>query len=238
MIYAAPGDTIEAMLRNAPTDLVGTLTVRVIDDDGTIIVPETTQGISEFVTGAYVTTIDLPSESGTWYVVWRNGTVEVPEELRVARGTVEGIPSLPTPGLTYASMTDFRTYAPEYAALDDAEVGMLLLKAERDVDYNVGPHRVQDNGRKFDPAVLRTRDAESLRRATCAQAQYRKLMGPRFFLTGQHSEVQGPDYTVRGKLPTFGPQAMRELQNGDLLKLTTTWAGRGDDPPWRGFTYG
>jgi hypothetical protein len=140
---------------------------------------------------------------------------------------------------TYATIQDFKTYAPQYAALSDNEITSLLEHAERDVDTALGAHSVNDDtGLKFDPVSLTVVRKNSLTQATCAQAEYRQLMGPTFFIRGQYASVSGPDFQTQGKLPRVGPKVWDELGRADLLRLTTTWCGVGDDPPWRDFAYG
>lgn len=142
--------------------------------------------------------------------------------------------------MTYADIDDFKAYAPEYATLADPVITALIEKAEGDVDNACGAHRRDTTtGLKFVPGNLRTTDADALKRATCAQAQYRQAMGPQFFIVAQYSETQGPDYNIKGKLPRFGPQAMSELERSGLLRLTTSWVRHGcDDPPWSSFAVG
>jgi hypothetical protein len=139
----------------------------------------------------------------------------------------------------YATTEDFKTYAPRFNTLSDEDIAALLEAAERDLDNAVGPHRIDEaTGRKFVPDTLSITDTRSLRDATCAQAEYRQVMGADFFVRGQFEEVQGPDYRTKGKLPRYAPAMWAHLRGTSMLRLTTSWGGRGDSPPWAPFAYG
>lgn len=238
MIYAAPGETIEPLLSDAPAGLVGTLTVRVIDPPtGTVIVPETTNGIVEIAAGSYVATIDLPDLRGRFVVLWKNGATEIPEELVVTGSSVGGMPSTFSPELIYAQVSDYRTYSGDTTTSDD-DVTRALSRSEANIDNELGAYPLLTTGRKLAPSQLPTYQADKLTAATCAQAEYRLTMGEDFFIRGQHASVAGPDYTVQGKLPIVGPKALTELEGSGLYKLTTSWHRAGaSEPPWSSFAY-
>jgi hypothetical protein len=133
--------------------------------------------------------------------------------------------------MTYAEIADYR-------AQTGADVQRALEAAERDVDRATGFVATDETtGLRFDPPSLHTRDATSLRRATVVQAQYRIVMGAEFFIRDQHAKVSGPEFTTEGKLARVSPAVFDELQNGDILKLSTSWGGKGDTPPWNSFAY-
>jgi hypothetical protein len=77
MIAAAPGATFEASLQNAPTGLVGTIGVRIMDGQGATTTARTTTGIVETPAGSgiYVATLTAPTTAGTYQVVWDTGSV-------------------------------------------------------------------------------------------------------------------------------------------------------------------
>lgn len=84
MIYSRPDTDFDAWLTDAPMGLVGTLTVRIEDaDTGTVVVAETTAGISEPRTGYYKVTLTAPVTEADYFVIWANGSTEVKEELEV-----------------------------------------------------------------------------------------------------------------------------------------------------------
>ena len=137
--------------------------------------------------------------------------------------------------MTYATIDDYREQTGD-ATTSDAEVTRLLEAAERDVDRAVGFHPTnEDTGLKFDPVTMHARDSKSIRRATIVQAQYRAAMGDEFFVKDQYAEVSGPEFTTKGKLARISPAVFDELQNGNVLNLSTSWKGAGDAPPWEGF---
>jgi hypothetical protein len=77
------------------------------------------------------------------------------------------------------------------------------------------------NGR-FNPSqLLEYNQLESLKSAVCAQAEYMFNMGPKFFVEEQYSNVSGPDFSTKGKLPKIAPKARREMA---LAGLTVTMA--------------
>lgn len=141
--------------------------------------------------------------------------------------------------MIYAQIVDYREISgEEVAVVSDADVTKLIEDAERDIDRCVGFQRPNgDDTRKFVPADLSARSALALERATVAQAMYRRQMGPKFFLHGQYSEVQGPEFTTRGTLPYISPAAFSELEAGDLLRLSTSWGGVSEAPSWADFAY-
>lgn len=74
------------------------------------------------------------------------------------------------------------------------------------------------SGLKFDPITRLTAvQRDALKRATCAQAEYRAQMGERFFIEAQYSRVSGPDFSQQGTLPRIGPKVYAELQGFGLL---------------------
>jgi hypothetical protein len=73
-------------------------------------------------------------------------------------------------------------------------------------------------GLKMDPNQLSGSDAMALKRATCAQAEYRDQMGAAFFTTPQYKTVSGPEFNVSGRRPRIGPRVMDELADTDLIQ--------------------
>jgi hypothetical protein len=95
MIYVRPGLTFTAILSSAPTGLVGTLGVRLLDPTGAIVIARTTSGIAEVPAGSgeYVGTLVAPVTSGAFIVFWDNGVVSpsttASEELTVTASPPE-----------------------------------------------------------------------------------------------------------------------------------------------------
>lgn len=140
---------------------------------------------------------------------------------------------------TATAVKDF-TALDKLAALDGAEIDKLIEQAERDIDGAVGHYTIEDGETlKFSPITkLDTAQRGTLSDATCAQVEYRFVMGPEFFIRAQQTRVKGPEFETEGTLPYVGPGTWRELEGSGLLRLTTSWGGRGEDPPWRNFAYG
>lgn len=134
----------------------------------------------------------------------------------------------------YADLADLLAYdpsipAPEPESEAEAALQHTLWQAEMDVDALL-PTRGEP-----DLANLRTRrvedldawDREVLRRAVCAQAVYRRTMGPQHFTRDQYQETGGPGgLKTVGRLARIGPQTAAELDRarGDL------WAAGGLRP--------
>lgn len=106
----------------------------------------------------------------------------------------------------------------------DADGEALLVAAERDVDLHVGAYSKEDNGLKFgrpngvNEKGLMLAQRIALRRATCAQAEYRYLKGPEWFAEDQYASVSGPDFSTRGIKRRFGPKAREELAESGLMR--------------------
>jgi len=146
----------------------------------------------------------------------------------------------------YATAAQLRDYAGlSTSDLSDATAAALIASSERDIDSLCVVDRPPlTDGRRFDPDALSSSESLALRRATCAQAQYRYVMGTDFFVRGQYTKVTGPDYTTEGTLPHIGPAVRRELAATGLARLSTTtvtsqsagrWGSDPDNPPrsWR-----
>lgn len=126
---------------------------------------------------------------------------------------------------TYATVADLRGYVGSDITLssNDADLETVLQRAERDIDSLPLP-TIGDgttSGLRYDPLDLSVLYRGTLTRATCAQAEYRIRMGPKFFATDQYEEVSGPDYTIKGKLSRIAPQVRVELRTGGF---SVRWA--------------
>ena len=129
--------------------------------------------------------------------------------------------------MAYATLADLRAYSADANAIvDDDVLTRELEQAERDIDTVLGSRGARDaeTGLKVDPAAelaagtLAQWQVDALNRATCAQAEYRLVMGPDFFIRAQHNRVRGPDFTTEGQLPYIGPKAMLELDGAGLQR--------------------
>lgn len=140
---------------------------------------------------------------------------------------------------TYATRADCSAYIEGLVINDTVAFDRLIDRAERDIDSAVGAYAIDETtGRKFVPTTMTARNKDDLRDATCAQVEYRLEMGEEFFIRPQYKSVKGPEFETEGQLSKIGPKTWMELTSSDLLQLTTTWHGRGDDPPWRDFAFG
>lgn len=77
-IYVAPKVAFEASVSGAPSGLVGTMGVRIVDvPTATTVLARTTAGIVEYPAGSgvYTTILTAPGTPGTYQVVWDSGVV-------------------------------------------------------------------------------------------------------------------------------------------------------------------
>jgi hypothetical protein len=124
---------------------------------------------------------------------------------------------------TYANRTDFEAYVEGWVTDNSSALDRLLERAERQIDQYVGPYGIQANGLKFgapkttNELGLSDGQVEALKRATCAQAEYRWYMGDEFFARDQHSSTSGPDFSTTGSLSRIGPKAREELLGSGLI---------------------
>ena len=131
---------------------------------------------------------------------------------------------------TYATEAELTAYAAgtSYAGRipgQAADRTRLLELAEQDLDQEAFPVEEIDSttGRKVVVADLDDEtEVPALSRAVCAQALYRIEMGDEHFVRAQRQRVAGRGFSREGKLPIVGPQAFRELQAADLLRLSTS----------------
>lgn len=75
MIRATPGQSIESTTTGAPTGLVGTIGVRIVDGVGGTTLARSTSGIVESPasSGIYTATLTAPTTAGTYVIVWDTG---------------------------------------------------------------------------------------------------------------------------------------------------------------------
>jgi hypothetical protein len=120
----------------------------------------------------------------------------------------------------YATIEDCLSYTDGLMVSDEEAMDRIIERAEQDIDTIVGDWPYLPSGRKFDPELLGEAERDRLKRATCAQAEYRVRMGEAHFATADRAKVVGPDFRVEGELPRLGPQVMRELAGSGLIR---TW---------------
>lgn len=142
MIYAAPGQTFEATLANAPTGLVGTIGVRILDNVGGTTA-RSTAGIVETPAGSghYAATLTAPTVGAMYSVFWDTGvvgpTTTASEDLIVTNSTPTGV-------VATGWKPDYITSAQLKAALritdtvDDNEIAIAITAASRAIDHHTG----------------------------------------------------------------------------------------------------
>ena len=141
---------------------------------------------------------------------------------------------------TYADSADLTAYIAGLTFDDESVAEVILANAETDIDSILGGDPVPDGSeRKLDPDDLSWDEARALKRATCAQFEYRLEMGEAFFVRPQFDSVSGPDFSTSGQAPYIGPKAMRELSGSGLMQNTTSVAfkRRNAVPPWAPFAW-
>lgn len=104
----------------------------------------------------------------------------------------------------YATRTDFEEYVEGWVTDDAAALDRLLERAERDVEAlfpllpivvaaTAGVYR----GHRFWPeAMLLEHELDALKRAVCAQAEFRFDVGEETLAGASPIKVTGPDFTV------------------------------------------
>jgi hypothetical protein len=126
---------------------------------------------------------------------------------------------------TYATRNDCLSYTAglTIVAGEEAAFDKLIERAEQDVDEACGDWPLLPVIlRKFDAAALSAVQKEALKRATCAQVEFRITLGDQHFRSAQHAKVRGPEFSVEGQLPRIGPKTMRELAGSGLVKVWRT----------------
>lgn len=131
--------------------------------------------------------------------------------------------------MSYCEAADCLDYTEGLVVDDPDAFARLCLRASRDVDLLLpaatGP---LVGGLKVDPADpdLDADWLEALKRAACAQVEYRIEMGEEFFARNQYAVTQGPEFTLTGTLPYIGPKVRNELVAGGWVGAQAgTWRG-------------
>jgi hypothetical protein len=131
---------------------------------------------------------------------------------------------------TYVTVQQFRDFLlPRELTETDEELEPILELAEDDVDDAVGKFYPDiTTGRKFDVTLMTQVPWQltALRKAVCAQVEYRMLMGETFFIQGEQREVVGRRVEVH-KPTRLGPKAQTWLTRGKLYRLSGISRGQG-----------
>lgn len=96
-IYVAPSTQFEATATGFPSNLAGTIGVRIVDNTGTTVVARTTSGVLEHPAGSglYAKTLTSPTVPGQYSVVWDTGGTDV--SWAVEELVVQVFPTPPSP---------------------------------------------------------------------------------------------------------------------------------------------
>lgn len=221
-----PNTTYIALLRGAPSGLVGTLTagLRNLADDS-LEVAHTTSGIDEVnsPSGNYSKTFTAPADEGDYIVEWINGSVEVLDDTVLEVRVTAPVTELELDA-SYASRSDLESYLEDGLpdGYSDEYLDKVLVKASQDVDLFCTYYTYRSGSdRKFavttDPFEwdeIYTFARECIVEATCAQAEYRLAKGDQFFVEIQRAEGEFAGNQVLQ--PRFGPKAKEALLRSGL----------------------
>jgi hypothetical protein len=111
----------------------------------------------------------------------------------------------------YCTQQDVEDYIESWVTVDPAKLERELDRAELDIDRLMYRPPQLYNGRRLDVSQLADDELDALKRAVCAQFEYRQLMGYEFFAKAQWQTVSGPDFNTTGRQPYIGPKVWREL---------------------------
>lgn len=139
MIYAAAGSPFEVSLTGAPTGLVGTVGVRLVDGQGGTSIARTTAGIVEHPAGSgiYTATLTAPATGGSYLAVWDTGggtPTYAAEDVIVTGAAV----SVTLAGGAYFTPAEFRARFPDLAGQTDDAINSYRLIAEQAYEDEIG----------------------------------------------------------------------------------------------------
>lgn len=123
----------------------------------------------------------------------------------------------------YATQADFEAYVEGWVTDNPAALARIMDRAERDVNAFLNWRWNLFTAPEF--ALLPEDFRFGLRDATCAQTEYRLLMGEEFFVETP-TAIAGPDYTTDRPASRFGPKARNELLRTGVISRTGTMGPR------------
>lgn len=88
------------------------------------------------------------------------------------------------------------------------------------VNPQINVKQFRGGGTRWDIWAVAPYQASALKRAACAQAEYRDAMGEDFFIRAQYASVHGPEFQTTGWLPIIGPKVKRELNGSGLIQYS------------------
>jgi hypothetical protein len=123
----------------------------------------------------------------------------------------------------YATQADFETYVEGWVTDNPDALARIMQRASRDIDrVCAGGEPDGTTGLKFSPTPdwFDDQQVQALKRACCAQTQYRLIRGEEFFIDYSPTRITGPDFNQEGKPPRLSPEARRELEtSGDQADI-------------------
>lgn len=235
MIFALSGGTFEAILEGAPTNLVGTVGIRLIDPpSGDVIIERRTTDIVEEPAGSgvYATEGQIPEDLdiGDYLIVWDTVPGGAPltpdttftEQLRVTAFVPSG-----EAGATFASIDDVQArLGRELTSPEIIQASKLLELATYAIAAAAGRDQAWVEAQTTFPGVTRT---------ICVEAVVRVLLNPRGIKFSQkqlgsygHSETYAGDGQLA--LTKIEKRDARKAINGaSFWSLTMVTPYSGDD---------
>lgn len=128
---AIVGQHVPLVLADAPTGLVGTLTVEILNQDQTVHTAPTSEGIAESAAGVYASTVVAPLELGAYLVRWNTGAGTFDQDLHVIAQPApvgEGIEPAPLEPNAGPDLRDLRVLVPRARRATEGPWGAPLGK--------------------------------------------------------------------------------------------------------------
>lgn len=230
MIEAQPGATFTAALEGAPTDLEGTVGVRLEDGKAAVVLARTTAGITEAPSdsGIYVVELTAPTTAGQYIIAWDTGG-ESPsfaaEDLVV---TYTASTTTLIAGSPYATPADLRKALKVDAQMlsDDDALETLLIACDL-IDERLGIRPIdEETGRKV---VLADEEAWRARKLVEATLEVAKVIyNDPGVEARQRARFASGDVSVSGFFgPAFGERAEALLNQSGLRVNTARMRGSG-----------
>lgn len=239
MIYAGPGQSFEATTSGAPTGLVGTIGVRLLDNAGGTTLARQTSGIIEDPagSGSYTVTLTAPAAAGQYRVFWDLGTVTpsttAVEDLVVTSSTPGGAVPLGSDLCTLADVRALLAKPPADTA-QNTVVQSLITRASqlicREIDREFAPPSTAGTKRRVEvPGAIVNLAPWDLQVATLVTL-HPESTGPVTLVANQDYvllPVKAPQgvYTHLKLSPGTTPWFSQTAQNFGwaLLDITGTW---------------
>lgn len=131
----SPSDSLSSFLIHEITGLVGTLTWRLMDSTGNVVIAASTAGITEGPTGTYRHDYTAPATAGLYQPIWNDGTADLPDSpIVVGAALVPGTPpGAPPSTRVWATYIDFDE-ATDWLQFNTSPTGAKRTKFQRVID--------------------------------------------------------------------------------------------------------